>query len=243
MPIGNERAAQQQTCIYHQNQPITNFCRDAQCLMPLCPYCIEQHLEIHRQNNQFAKIDNIDKVCTECKDIVQLLTDNYESSLRQVLEFKQSCDVNKSSYKEKLYQSKLKLMKIIDHYYEQLEEDLLATQVQQNLQYENDIYQSQKFLETKINDARLMKNKLFGPKYVKYIVRLLSSDYITENKHYQQQCQMFLEQLGKQQIDVAVDETKLYTFNMELAKYVTLKNNALYKQAPGAQLQNINLPL
>lgn len=42
------------SCVYHRDQPITNFCKDSTryailgyCLMPLCPECIAQHTLHH----------------------------------------------------------------------------------------------------------------------------------------------------------------------------------------------------
>ena len=35
-------------CIFHPNQLITNFCISPDCFMPLCPQCVEEHLDLHR---------------------------------------------------------------------------------------------------------------------------------------------------------------------------------------------------
>lgn len=35
----------EQRCAYHANQLITNFCKNAECLLPVCPTCIRLHSE------------------------------------------------------------------------------------------------------------------------------------------------------------------------------------------------------
>ena len=32
-------------CAYHPKEKITNFCKDSDCLLPLCPKCIKIHTE------------------------------------------------------------------------------------------------------------------------------------------------------------------------------------------------------
>lgn len=34
-------------CAFHPTETITNFCTNAECLLPLCPKCIKIHTEEH----------------------------------------------------------------------------------------------------------------------------------------------------------------------------------------------------
>lgn len=34
-------------CAFHPNEKITNFCKNSECLLPLCPKCIKIHTEEH----------------------------------------------------------------------------------------------------------------------------------------------------------------------------------------------------
>lgn len=53
-------------CIYHQDEYITNFCKESKkhnnkgnCLMPLCPSCIGSHNEYHFDKGIKANYINI----------------------------------------------------------------------------------------------------------------------------------------------------------------------------------------
>jgi hypothetical protein len=75
-----------------------------------------------------------------------------------------------------------------------------------------------------------LNSKLYSSKYLKYIVRLLTSDYVKENIYYHQECSKFLEIIQSKFLDLICDDSKLYTFNMELAKFITIKNADLYRK-------------
>ena len=48
-----------QTCAYHPNLPILNFCRTPQCLMPLCPKCVKAHSSEHATSGTHGNFDNL----------------------------------------------------------------------------------------------------------------------------------------------------------------------------------------
>ena len=41
----NQRDIWNINCAYHPKERITNFCKDPDCLLPLCPKCIKIHTE------------------------------------------------------------------------------------------------------------------------------------------------------------------------------------------------------
>ena len=57
------------------------------------------------------------------------------------------------------------------------------------------------------------------------MVRILNSDFLGENNHYHKECEQFIEVLGGKNLDLETDENKLYSLNLELSKYVTIKNS------------------
>ena len=65
-----------------------------------------------------------------------------------------------------------------------------------------------------------MEEKLHSPKFLKYLVRLHGSHFLFENDQYVKECDDYIHELSKKTLDVHYDETKLYSLNMELAKFV-----------------------
>jgi hypothetical protein len=46
-------------CYYHPNQPLTNFCNNPQCALPLCPKCINVHLAQSSVQHEILPIGDI----------------------------------------------------------------------------------------------------------------------------------------------------------------------------------------
>lgn len=42
--IKTKREKVQVPCAFHPNEFITNFCRNMNCLLPLCPKCVKIHI-------------------------------------------------------------------------------------------------------------------------------------------------------------------------------------------------------
>lgn len=59
---------------------------------------------------------------------------------------------------------------------------------------------------------------------MKYLVRLHGSHFLNENEQYVRECDDYIYELSKKTLDIQYDETKLYNMNVELAKYVQVKN-------------------
>ena len=53
---------EQMKCHYHQTKTITNFCDEQNCILPMCPECVQVHSDYHKSNNtrlNFKSIENI----------------------------------------------------------------------------------------------------------------------------------------------------------------------------------------
>lgn len=85
-------------------------------------------------------------------------------------------------------------------------------------------------MTNKLNELKNYEDKILGPKFLKYMVRLHGSHYILENEQYIQECHEYIEELAKKTLEVGVEDSKLYNLNLDLAKYVQLKNADYYLQ-------------
>ena len=48
-------------CAFHPSEKITNFCKDLNCLLPLCPKCVKIHSEEHAKIGVFSSFHTIDE--------------------------------------------------------------------------------------------------------------------------------------------------------------------------------------
>ena len=54
--------------------------------------------------------------------------------------------------------------------------------------YDSEIQAAENFLSQKLAEIQSLKSKLTGGKYIKYMVRMHTSDFHKENEHYHTQC-------------------------------------------------------
>ncbi|KAL4450765.1 hypothetical protein ABPG74_011607 [Tetrahymena malaccensis] len=215
-----------QQCIYHPEMIITNFCKKS--LMPLCPKCITSYLKSRESNNQPVEIENIDKIQTECKEAVQELEELYASDLKKLRDAKEQKENIQVNLAEKILFAKNKVIKVIDSYFENLENDLGKQLHFKKTHFEKELSMAEGFAQQKHQELHSIKQKLDGPKYLKYILRLLSENFFDESAHYHQECEQFIQLISKKSIDIFTDDSKLYNLNIELAKFASIKNSEIF---------------
>jgi len=54
------------TCMEHEGEPFTNFCSAATCIKPLCPECIENHYNHHKNIRTPPEIDSFKTLKNKC---------------------------------------------------------------------------------------------------------------------------------------------------------------------------------
>lgn len=55
-------------CAFHQGEKITNFCKDQNCLLPLCPKCIKIHSDEHAKLGVFSTFHPIEECLEEAHE-------------------------------------------------------------------------------------------------------------------------------------------------------------------------------
>lgn len=111
-------------CPLHPEEIITNYCCLTNCLTPLCPDCIDEHIKNHKLKSQVPEVDTLTRVKKMCQNKIrftnQALGENLErlknaSNLNPQEILKQSLD--------DLDQLRVKMIDQINHYFNTLEEE------------------------------------------------------------------------------------------------------------------------
>ena len=113
-------------CAYHQNEMLTNFCCDSECLMPLCPNCIVEHTEQHfLENNKPAYVN-----------LQEVLLDTKQKCYQHIVLFEELSRANdkiydylmglRESIHNQLLEDKEEIIKEIGRLFEIYEENLFA---------------------------------------------------------------------------------------------------------------------
>ena len=47
------------SCAFHPQLTLTNFCRNPECMLPMCPKCVKIHSAEHKKYQTYGNFDNI----------------------------------------------------------------------------------------------------------------------------------------------------------------------------------------
>ncbi|CAD8089577.1 unnamed protein product [Paramecium primaurelia] len=228
--IGQSQTFQLQApCMTHQGQSVTNFCKQPDCLMPLCPKCIPQHLDKHRQQGQFADLITIDEMHEETLQLINTQLTNLNSAIQLLQQFKDSKTDAHGKLHTKLSNSKLRVQQMVDQFFEELFNELDQVTQTDKTHLDVELQQMERSLNQKIQEYQQIDQKLRTPKYLKQIIQLQTTNFLQQTQQQRVECEAFIEEVSKHTLDIQIDEQELYFLKIQLAQYASIKNAEYYK--------------
>ena len=105
----------QVSCIYHPEFPLMNFCKNSDCLMPLCANCVSLHTIDHSQNGTYGQFDTIENVLCDSEKNLMNLDNKLREDFNNLKSFKidllnqfEGLKGELNSTKEKVYKVQIK---------------------------------------------------------------------------------------------------------------------------------------
>lgn len=218
-------------CVYHKSLELTNFCKDLNCLMPLCPECMKNHLEKHKIEQNYGDIDRIETVLEEALIVIEKLGNFYRSDLSNIDNLNRLKREAGKIIDDKISLAKKKIYSIIENFFTIFAKESKEIFLKQENCFFEELETSKKFLNYKMEEIeKFRKNLKDSKKFVKYIVKLNSTTFYSDNFNYHKEIEQYLDLLQNKLVQPVVDDSKLYSFNLELAKFIFLKNAEIYKE-------------
>ncbi|CAD8207159.1 unnamed protein product [Paramecium pentaurelia] len=157
-------------CPTHPEFFITNLCQDQNCIEPLCPECINEHLEMHQAKGRVPKLENIQRVRKDNTYKIDELSKSLQFKLQDSKKyFQEQPSILYNNNLEQLRQIHEQISNIIDDYFETLYKDLKEQNqdeyIKQLNQIEQDILQQQHKL-TKLQED------LHNDNYVRAVIQI-----------------------------------------------------------------------
>lgn len=112
-------------CIFHPSNEITNFCINPSCYMPLCPVCVEEHLETHKQDPHFeSHIRTYEHVRSSSIHNLKELLGKMHSEKISLEKYRPYPESLKFQLLSDLQNSKSKVIGMIDMFYEEIQREI-----------------------------------------------------------------------------------------------------------------------
>ncbi|EGR29737.1 hypothetical protein IMG5_149450, partial [Ichthyophthirius multifiliis] len=221
----------QQTCILHNNETITNFCKSSSCVMPLCPECINDHYFLHQKNQIEPQIEQIQMTYQNTNKIIRYIYKNLEQNLLNLQDFYQQRS-NKQTIFDQIYQFRQQIQQILDSFFENLQQEQLKYEENERFQQEEQL----KIIEYTINDVTSNLEKIQckineDKNSIKYLVKFLHSDYVEKTLNDSLKIKQILENLKDKQISEEKNKVNINNIQPILAQiFEILNKNCFHKK-------------
>ncbi|CAD8189945.1 unnamed protein product [Paramecium pentaurelia] len=217
--------AQQSTpivnCHYHPDQYIQNFCKNLDCLLPLCPMCVTIHQDDHITQNYAPHFDLLGYCLGEqynkTVDICNLLGEDIED----VVELKNLVKNHREIQKKKFLEAKEQFYKAIDSFMQNLENNLNSSSIKQTDQLLNEINQFHRLAYDRWENMQGRLQKLNSEKCLKILIK--SYRQSRPEDIYQRQHEMtiaFIDQVKSELDQVEIRPSQLQIILDQLQSYI-----------------------
>ncbi|KAM3141378.1 hypothetical protein pb186bvf_006496 [Paramecium bursaria] len=218
----------QAQCVYHPGNLVTNFCRLQTCFMPLCPKCIPSHLDKHKQNGEHAELETVDQMHSETLQLIQSQLTNLNQALVKLHKFKDSKSDAHGSLHDTLNMARNKVLRQVEAFFDQMLQDLDHVTHEDKTTLDSEIQVTENSILNKLQELQGVEEKMKTPKYLKNIIQILGTNYLQQLQQHSYECEAFIEEVQKKTLDIQLDESKLYNLNVELSKFISIKNAEYY---------------
>lgn len=213
-------------CSQHKSSILTNYCVSQECLVELCPECIEDHFKFHHQMKTLPQITSIRNVKEKSIEKIQTII----ISLHQEME---KCQLNYLLNPNSVLEEGLKR---INDFKEKIFEQVktfchtMTIELQKNI--ENTLLQINDFkrifehMEALIKDLEFVKEKLLKTNKTDSIRKISLLDLQHLIKKFRNEINLLLETKTIKPIKVNIDENRLQNcFLEDLTRLIWIDSN------------------
>lgn len=209
-------------CQEHDNEPITNFCANVDCLKPLCPECIDIHNKYHHTQNTLPQISSLKIAKANCskkvKAAISALYQEIENPLLNAI-----IDPNNALTEElkKMREIKEKLNEIINHHLAVLEANLKKN-IEKSHANSTDVFDIYEKMKNTISELESLQKDVNTNNSLGVIKKICALDLRTLMNKFKSDLNKALIKRTSEGVSVVHDESYTEHFKDILTKLITL---------------------
>lgn len=233
-------------CVFHPVQEITNFCINPTCYMPLCPICVEEHLERHKHEinseSHIRTFEHVkDSAIENIKDLLMKMH-NEKKGLERYSPYPESL---KYQLLADLQHSKNKIMSMIETFYLEIQKEIESEMMRTHLM----INVNDNLKEVHVRIESLEKNLDIlhkgGQKALKKLIILHNHKIYEDNHLYIDSLAKSLRKSGMSMIKIEENPQELQGLAPLLTRYLRIigtnnSSNILRTASTELPLSNAN---
>lgn len=167
-------------CYYHPEQLITNFCKNIDCLLPLCPECVNIHTMYHKTNNNYGELISIENALNLCISKINQIKEKYKETECKNSEIINQDDIIYKILRQKIEKAKNKILDFVNNYFFKLENEIKEKLDYSRNEYKKNLKIILKEFNEKNNKINNVIETLNSSKFLKVIINVLSPNFKNE---------------------------------------------------------------
>lgn len=210
------------SCPQHQDEVITNFCCLTNCLTPLCPDCIDNHIKNHKMKSQVPEVDTLSRVKKMCNNKISFTILALQENLQRLRNTNnlKPIDVLQDSLQD-LEKLRQKMIEQINQYFNSLKEDF-SKQFHQSASQFNGFQDLENKLQQVIEELQDIHQSLDTSLLFESIKTTTNLDSDSLIKSYDDQVNDCINKQIQLPIQIIFSEANFQSFQMELRKVVSI---------------------
>ena len=209
-------------CHYHKNINLTNFCKNEKCLMPLCPECIDLHVQDHYQRGDKPIFQRLENIHQETLDKIINLEDIFQKHFDSVFNDNKKSEGYIRIIDEKIDKCKMNILSVIEDFFKEFRKNCFVELT--NFIDRKDEKFKNLLKETNLMQKKIQKyhHKLQSNKFLKTLIKVVPNKFFNDKIN-------LIEELKNQNVirinnlpEFEINKTALENIKHDLNDYINL---------------------
>ncbi|KAL4490946.1 hypothetical protein ABPG72_008682 [Tetrahymena utriculariae] len=195
--------------------------------MPLCVECINDHYQFHFNSKDQPQIETISQTYQDVLKTVRQLYSTFGQNYQKLKEFYEY-RANSKTLSQQLGEFKQKIQSVLNDFFNCLQEEVEIIQKNETNHLEQQLMIVEQFIKEKNNELDNIARKIDGHKGIKYMIQILTSNFVSTSYKDSDKCNQFIHSLRNQETQLFSNDNKIYDLNIQLAQLAQIQNKNFY---------------
>ncbi|CAD8043612.1 unnamed protein product [Paramecium primaurelia] len=215
-------------CFNHQGQTFTNFCKCKECILPLCPECVKEHVYEHSQFNSYPKLECLENILTDVHQEVCQQANQLACAKQDIEKSQTQASAYTQETVQKLKEAKQRILQIVEQYFHSLEIELNNRQKKNLDNFNRDGKSLIDILDARFKSHQNFLDKLQKPDCMYSLLPYLLSTTKEDNYQCLQTAQYYCSRFKEASSIITFDSIKSSQLSLQIAQIV----NVIHKDLP-----------
>ncbi|CAD8064991.1 unnamed protein product [Paramecium primaurelia] len=212
-------------CLYHKGNILTNFCSCIQCLLPLCPQCVEEHIIKHRDEKTQNKIECLENVLnTVYKDVVQETNFFAKSYLDLENNVVRMAGANNITI-DKLNKIQERIIKVVEQFFKSLINDVENKQKKNQQNQEKDADQLKQLVKERWSSHITFLETLNSVNSMTSVIQYFGTTLLEDNQTYFNILDEYSNRFEQVSSDIIFYQEKAIEIAAHLSHIIKIRHN------------------